>query len=96
MTERFQRMKDTLFQGLVGAIITAILGVCTYIAFTAVSLTQTVAILSERVSFLTEKVEITNQGLKVAAQETRESQEQIYKFRWELAQWKKEEQESQR
>lgn len=88
MTERLQRMKDTAFQAIIGALITAILGVCGFIAMTAVTLTKNVAVLTER-------VETTNYRLVSTITETKENQEQIYKLRWELAQWKKEEQESQ-
>lgn len=87
MTERFQSMKDTTFQIIMGALVTALLGVSGFIALTAVTLSQNVAVLSER-------VETANTRLVSTINETKENQEQIYKLRWELAQWKKEEQES--
>lgn len=87
MTERLQRMKDTVFQYVIGGLITSLLAVCGFIAMTAVTLTQNVAVLAER-------VETANYRLNLNTAETKENQEQIYKLRWEIAQWKKEEQDS--
>lgn len=86
MTERFQRMKDTVFQFVIGALITALLGVCGFIAMTTVTLSSQMAVTNER-------LDTTNARLTATIDETKENQTQIYKMRWELAQWKKEEQQ---
>lgn len=94
MTERFQRMKDTAFQAFIGAVVTGILGVSGYIAINTVQMKEQLAVTNIKLNMTMGQMETTNVRLEKSIDETKENQDQIYKIRWELAEWKKERQES--
>lgn len=75
MTERYHRMQETAFQIIMGALVAALLAVCGFIAKTTVDVNNGLA--------------VNNEKLQININDTKENQEQIYKIRWEFAQWQR-------